>query len=62
MTAEPVPGRVRRATPNDAVAIDAIYLDSWNEGFSDLLGHRVASADRLERWYVALSADEDEVE
>ena len=55
MIAEPVPVRVRRATPNDAVAVDAVYLDSWNEGFGDLLGRRAASADRLERWYAALS-------
>ncbi|MCP9491313.1 MAG: GNAT family N-acetyltransferase [Solirubrobacteraceae bacterium MAG38_C4-C5] len=41
---------VRSAVESDAEAVARIYIESWNEGFGDLLGVRFLEDDRVTRW------------
>ncbi|MYB49512.1 MAG: GNAT family N-acetyltransferase [Dehalococcoidia bacterium] len=43
---------IRPAAPEDAEAAARIYIDSWNEGFGELMSqaNRTVTADRVERW------------
>ena len=41
---------VRDATTADAPAVARIYVDSWNAGFSDVLGRRQLDAALVRRW------------
>jgi GNAT superfamily N-acetyltransferase len=45
---------VRVATPEDAERVAAIYVESWNDGFGDLVGRRVLDAAHEARWRATL--------
>lgn len=40
----------RTAVPEDAEAVARIYVDSWNEGFGDLMPTRKVDANLASRW------------
>ncbi|MGW5364064.1 N-acetyltransferase family protein [Actinopolymorpha pittospori] len=46
---------IRAAEANDAPAMVQIYVDSWNEGFGELMPHLVVDADRISRWTTELT-------
>jgi GNAT superfamily N-acetyltransferase len=47
---------VRVAIPEDAEQVAAIYIESWNDGFGDLVGHRVLDPTHAARWRATLSS------
>lgn len=49
---------LRPAVADDADDVSRIYIDSWNDGFGHLLGHRAHEPDRTERWRTDLVADD----
>jgi len=48
--------RVRAARADDAARVAQIYVESWNEGFGDLVGYRVLGDAQIERWKRTLSS------
>ncbi len=47
---------LRKATPADAQGVAQVYVESWNEGFADLLPPRVLDAEQVARWSRDLDA------
>lgn len=41
---------LRPATPDDGAVVAQIYIESWNEGFGDLLGRRELDDAQAHRW------------
>jgi len=48
--------RVRAACADDAARVALIYVESWNDGFGDLVGYRVLDDAQVERWRRTLSS------
>jgi GNAT superfamily N-acetyltransferase len=48
--------RARPARVDDARSVAEIYIDSWNEGFGDLMGRRELDDAQVERWRRTLDA------
>jgi GNAT superfamily N-acetyltransferase len=48
--------RVRAACADDAAPVALIYVESWNDGFGDLVGYRVLDDAQVERWHRTLSS------
>ena len=47
--------RIRSAVQDDAEAVTRIYVESWNEGFGDLMRRREVDAKLTDRWRVDLT-------
>ena len=47
---------VRRALPADAPEVERVYVESWNQGFGDLMRRRSIDEDILRRWRADLAA------
>lgn len=41
---------LREATPADAEGLARVYVESWNEGFADLMPPRVLNPEHIARW------------
>jgi ribosomal protein S18 acetylase RimI-like enzyme len=48
--------RVRAARADDAARVAQIYIESWNDGFGELVGYRVLDDAPIERWRHTLSS------
>lgn len=46
---------IRPAGPNDVPRMVQIYVDSWNEGFGELMPPQVVDVDRVSRWTIELT-------
>ncbi len=46
---------VRDARPDDAPTVARIYIESWNEGFGDLMKKRELDSELIDRWCTTLS-------
>lgn len=42
--------QLREATPADAEGVARVYVESWNEGFADLIRPRVLNSEQVARW------------
>lgn len=47
---------LREATPADAEGVARVYVESWNEGFADLMPPRVLNPEQIARWSRDLDA------
>ena len=47
---------LREATPGDAQRVARVYVESWNEGFADLMPPRVLDPEQVARWSRDLDA------
>ena len=50
---------IRTAVPEDAEAVVRIYIESWNEGFGDLMPRREVDAKLTSRWRADLMQPTD---
>lgn len=49
--------RLREATPADAEGVARVYVESWNDGFTDLMPPRMLNAAQIARWSRDLDAE-----